>query len=123
MTIQSRAFLALILLSPMGPAIAQNIQGKREAVSSYGVPISRGNFVSLRDFGATGNGSTDDTAAVQAAVSAQPYQKIICPAGTYKMTSTVRFAAGVLILGVGPGSCILKWGSNGMEASPLRAIW
>jgi len=115
MTIQSRAFLALILLSPMGPVIAQNIQGKREAVSSYGVPISRGNFVSLRDFGATGNGSTDDTAAVQAAVSAQPYQKIICPAGTYKMTSTVRFAAGVLILGVGPGSCILKWGSNGMD--------
>jgi len=39
--------------------------------------------VSVKDFGAVGNGTTDDTAAIQAAIDAADY--IIFPKGTYKI--------------------------------------
>lgn len=47
--------------------------------------------VSVKDFGAIGDGTTDDTAAIQAAIDyAAPLGKIVfVPAGTYKITSTL----------------------------------
>jgi hypothetical protein len=46
--------------------------------------------VSVRDFGAVGDGSTDDTAAFTAAIAAiSDYGRINVPAGVYKVTSTV----------------------------------
>jgi hypothetical protein len=47
--------------------------------------------VSVKDFGAVGDGVTDDTAAIQAAiVYAQSANKILlAPAGTYRITSTL----------------------------------
>ena len=54
--------------------------------------------VSVKDFGATGNGTTDDTAAIQAAINAALSQPITSggagsvffPAGAYKVTSTIN---------------------------------
>jgi hypothetical protein len=54
--------------------------------------------VSVKDFGATGNGSTDDTAAIQAAINAALSLPLVSggkgsvffPAGTYKVTSTIN---------------------------------
>ena len=43
--------------------------------------------VSVKDFGAVGDGVTDDTAAIQAAVNAGDY--VWVPAGTYKVTSSI----------------------------------
>jgi hypothetical protein len=45
--------------------------------------------VSVKDFGAVGDGSTDDTAAIQAAVNATPYGVLLFPVGTYKITSPI----------------------------------
>jgi len=47
--------------------------------------------VNVLDFGAVGDGVTDDTAAIQAALNAAPVLggKIIFPVGTYKVTSTL----------------------------------
>ncbi len=48
----------------------------------------------VRDFGATGNGTTDDTAAIQAAVdwtSSANRGTIYFPMGTYKTTSAITF--------------------------------
>jgi len=47
--------------------------------------------VSVKDFGATGNGSTDDTAAIQLAVTAAYTngKSLYFPAGTYLMSSTI----------------------------------
>ncbi len=49
--------------------------------------------VSVKDFGATGNGTTDDTAAIQAAVTAGYASgngvNLYFPAGTYLMSSTI----------------------------------
>jgi hypothetical protein len=49
--------------------------------------------VSVKDFGAIGDGTTDDTSAIQAAInSSNGYISIYFPAGIYKVTSTILFA-------------------------------
>jgi len=58
-------------------------------------------FVSIRSSGAAGNGVTDDTAAIQAAVtSAAAARKILFfDAGTYRVTNTIYVPAGSRIVG------------------------
>lgn len=53
--------------------------------------VSMGNGdVNVRNFGATGDGVTDDTAAIQAAIAAAPdYSTIVFPYGTYKIGQVV----------------------------------
>jgi hypothetical protein len=46
--------------------------------------------VSVKDFGAVGDGVADDTQAVQAAFDFADGRPILLPAGTYKITSTLR---------------------------------
>jgi hypothetical protein len=70
-------------------------------------------IANVKNFGAIGNGSTDDTAAIQAAVnSLTSGGMVFFPAGTYKVsskiTSTVR---GVVFSGVGPQGSILSTSS------------
>jgi hypothetical protein len=46
--------------------------------------------VSVKDFGAVGNGTADDTAAIQAAIAAIPTNGVLVfPQGTYRTTSTI----------------------------------
>jgi polygalacturonase len=49
--------------------------------------------VSVKDFGATGDGSTDDTAAIQAAFTANTSGAVYIPSGTYKCTSTLSISS------------------------------
>jgi glucan 1,3-beta-glucosidase len=58
-------------------------------------------FVSIRSAGATGDGSTDDTSAIQAALtSAASSGKIVFfDQGTYKVTKTIYFPPGSRIVG------------------------
>jgi hypothetical protein len=54
--------------------------------------LSTGNpVINVLAYGATGNGSTDDTAALQAALNAVPFSggTVLLPAGVYKVTSTL----------------------------------
>lgn len=62
--------------------------------------------VNVRDYGATGNGTTDDTAAIQAAITAAAGRQVFVPPGTYVVTSTVAYStsgntAGLKIAGAG----------------------
>ncbi len=45
-------------------------------------------YVSVKDFGAVGDGVADDTVAIQAAVSSG--ESLLLPQGTYKITSTIN---------------------------------
>ena len=52
-------------------------------------------FVSVKDFGATGDGTTDDTSAIQAALNVGG--KLYFPTGTYIFNSDITFSTNVTI--------------------------
>ena len=54
-------------------------------------------IISVKDYGATGDGSTDDSVAIQNAVNAGSY--VYFPPGTYRITTTINIPANVTIEG------------------------
>lgn len=85
------------------------------------------NEVSAKKFGAVGDGSTDDTEAIQAAidhVSNLGGGRVILAAGIYKITSTLDITAAVILVGDGSndthsvgdfddqGATIIRWGGS-----------
>ena len=66
-------------------------------------------YVSVKDFGATGDGTTNDTAAIQSALdSTANGGAVYIPTGTYSLNSTLSFASKKLtIYGDGAGSILL----------------
>lgn len=59
--------------------------------------------VSVKDFGAVGDGVADDTAAIQDAIDAHR-GKIFLPTGTYKISSTLVFREETILIGEGAGA-------------------
>lgn len=73
-----------------GSAIARTVQSKLRDI------------VSVKDFGAVGNGSADDTAAFQAGVNALANNgggTLYVPAGTYKLTDTITIDRSICVMG------------------------
>lgn len=71
-------------------------------------------FITPQDYGALGNGTNDDTAAIQSALNAVSSNgsTVFFPAGTYKITSSLTASVnGTQIVGGGWGSQILYDGS------------
>jgi len=56
--------------------------------------------VSVKDFGATGNGSTDDTAAIQSALNSGA-GAVYFPSGTYEITNFLTLPNNVMVYGDG----------------------
>lgn len=65
-------------------------------VFTYVVPVSAGSMdvINVKDCGAVGDGTTDDTAAFQTAITQSTSQKkpIYVPYGTYKITQALTLA-------------------------------
>jgi len=71
-------------------------------------------YITPQDYGATGNGTSDDTAAINSALAAVAAngQAVLFPPGSYKITSTLAPAVnGTIIMGTGWGSQILYDGN------------
>lgn len=72
-----------------------------------------GEAVSLKDFGAVGDGTTADTTAFTNALAAAAGRKLSIPAGTYKLPFTATDAltppANCVIEGEGPGLTVLRF--------------
>jgi hypothetical protein len=71
--------------------------------------------ISVKDFGAVGDGIADDTAAIQAAATAAIGKQIFFPSGTYKVTATVTFNSSI----IGENSTI-NFVYSGARASPVK---
>ena len=63
--------------------------------------------VSVKDFGAVGNGVADDTAAIQGALNSGA-KRVYAPAGTYLTTATLSIPSGVEFCGDGKGSTFIN---------------
>ena len=86
--------------------------------------------VSVKDFGAVGDGVADDTAAIQATIDAANGRIIYIPAGTYKITASLswsppavvgKYASSVRILGDGIERTIIDNLVNGPAFSITSA--
>jgi Pectate lyase superfamily protein len=96
--------------------------------SGHWMPIGSG-FTDVRDFGATGDGTTDDTAALQAAIDAVKGSNSLAqmgtrgvlylPEGTYCLTAPLVVTTGVWMAGTGGGT-ILKACSGFVGTSLIR---
>lgn len=81
--------------------------------------------VSVKDFGAVGDGTTNDTAAIQAAINATPAgQVLFFPVGTYLVTSKLTVLEDIRLIGTGElGSVIVAQhtvaGTDLLEIGPV----
>lgn len=114
--------------SPVGVAGSALVGRSAGAASVSGVltgttvlPVSGFN---VRDYGATGDGATDDTAAIQAAIDALPAGggTVFLPAGTYLVSfretttagywSCLNLRRGTTLRGLGTESTVIKLAAN-----------
>lgn len=73
-------------------------------------------LVNVQDppYNAVGDGTTDDTAAVLAAVAAAAKTPVYFPPGTYKITNSISLTSGQKLIGAGPVS---RWVDNVTNAT------
>jgi len=75
--------------------------------------------VSVKDFGAVGDGVTDDTVAIQAAIAAS--RSVYLPAGSYRTTSTITLSSiGQSLIGAGGGGNSKTGGSSGVVPTGIN---
>ena len=80
-------------------------------LDSLGVGGGTGTL-SVKDYGAVGNGVANDTAAFQAFIAANPWAPVYVPRGTYRLTSPLVLNSNGRLLGDGPGLSWLVWDSG-----------
>ena len=74
-------------------------------------------IVSVMDFGAVGDGVTDDTAAINDALAAGENKTVLFPGGTYKCSYALNVPSGCTIYGYG---ATLDWSAAPSGASRIR---
>lgn len=94
----------------LGAASISFLQSGTGAVSRTAQAKMR-DIVSVKDFGAVGDGVTDDTTAIQAAITANYGKRLYFPAGNYKITA-LSIVDKIHFEGDGPEESIFTWTST-----------
>ena len=89
------------LLNMIGLLKDLETQNKSNLVSAINENIN--NFINVKNYGATGDGITDDTIAIQNAINEGATKKrtVYFPAGNYKITKPINVPSATHILGTG----------------------
>jgi hypothetical protein len=108
----------LVYSFPDGSGISPNASGVQYDPAGVGavattVQAKLRETVSVKDFGAVGDGVTDDTAAIQAALVAS--RRVYAPAGTYKITN-LRWLSGRTLYGDGCSATFIQQGAANQYA-------
>jgi hypothetical protein len=80
--------------------------------ASFFGPDSPGVADAVADCGAAGDGATDDTAALQACLSAHP--RVLLPPGVFRVSATLEMRPGGALVGMGNGASIIAAASGGL---------
>lgn len=83
--------------------------------------------MNVQTFGALGNGSHDDTTAIQAAINALPTQggTVYLPAGTYVITDAINLRNALRILGDGNSATVIyqtNTAKNGLQGTDILSL-
>ena len=110
---------ALNLTASTGSTLVGTIQSGTGAVSRT-VQSKLRESISVKDFGAVGDGVADDTAAIQAALNQGQTNNstVFVPAGIYKITSTLNITDGIFFTGENMASTTI----NIVSATNIPAI-
>lgn len=104
-SVANKQYVDAAVLTPAGLFQADGVGAIQRPYLDRGREV-----VSVKDFGAVGDGVADDTAAIQAAIDAAEAGGrgiVHCPAGVYKTTSTLTIqASGVALVGSGPKATV-----------------
>jgi hypothetical protein len=79
---------------------------------------------SVMDFGAAGDGVTDDSAAFQAALDSLPENggAVFVPPGTYLLRSTIQLGDGAVLRGSGAASSRLRFDLDGRDDTAIEVV-
>jgi len=89
-----------------------------------GKQLDRGEVVfDVKAFGATGNGTTNDTVAIQAAATAAAGATLFFPIGTYLTTGTITLTQGMRVLFAGRSAIVKYTGTtDAFYAASLKGL-
>jgi hypothetical protein len=107
---QPAATIAAATITPPGATAARSLAARAA------------DTLSVRDFGAVGDGVTDDTAAIQAAVAASPSVYLPATTAFYKVTDSILPRTGTQMIGSGASSTIKLVLANGAPCTPVIDI-
>jgi len=96
----------------VGIALGESTAYQPGDCSERSVTLLRENLINVRDHGATGDGATDDTAALQRAIdaleAADESSGLYFPCGTYRLATPAKH----WVTGVPDGHCFLRLGQT-----------
>lgn len=105
--------------------VDHNADGTLKAGGTLSSLVSKGVLVTnVKDYGATGNGSTDDTAAIQAALSAAQTAgmgMVYMPAGSYRISASLYVASKTMLYGAGPSVTTITQTTSGVPTIASRS--
>ena len=101
------AVSASALAATGGAALVGTIANETGATART-VETKLRDWLSVKDFGALGDGTTDDSAAIQLALTAASGQSLFFPAGVYRVGTTLVIKTHTALIGEGINKSILK---------------